>query len=156
MQSSAQTTEETMTTENAKKMFDAFYIGKRLFEQQPELPTGVTSSFIHVLDTVVNLQRSGQDVRISDISETLRLTRPGITRTVKQMEAQGYLTKMPDPTDGRVTHLEVTARGMELYEHYVDAYFAGVTERLRGISDEEIASMYETIVRISECYAGSH
>lgn len=142
-----------MTIENAKRMFDAFYMGKRLFDQQPALPTGVTSSFIHVLDVVVNRTQQGEDVRISDISETLNLTRPGITRTVKQMEAQGYLTKVPDPSDGRVTHLKVTERGMELYEHYVRAYFTDVTERLGAISDQEIETMYDTIVRISECYA---
>lgn len=142
-----------MTTNNAKKMFDAFYMGKRLFEQQPTLPTGVTSSFIHVLDVVVSRTQQGEDVRISDISETLNLTRPGITRTVKQMEAQGYLEKVPDPTDGRVTHLKVTTRGMELYEHYVREYFTGVTARLHEISDAEIETMYDTIVRISECYA---
>lgn len=142
-----------MTTENAKRMFDAFYMGKRLFDQQPALPTGVTSSFIHVLDVVVSRTQQGEDVRISDISETLNLTRPGITRTVKQMEAQGYLEKVPDPNDGRVTHLKVTAHGMELYEHYVHAYFMGVTERLHEISDAEIEAMYDTIVRISECYA---
>lgn len=141
-----------MTTENAKRMFDAFYMGKRLFEQQPALPTGVTSSFIHVLDAVVSLRNKGQDVRISDISETLGLTRPGITRTVKQMEAQGYLVKEPDPNDGRVTHLKVTERGMELYEHYVREYFTGVTERLHEISDQEIEAMYDTIVRISQYY----
>lgn len=142
-----------MTTANAKRMFDAFYLGKRIFDQQPALPQGVTSSTIHVLDTVVDLQSRGHDVRISDISESLDLTRPGITRTVKQMEAQGYLEKVPDPTDGRVTHLKVTARGMELYEHYVREYFTGVTARLHEISDAEIETMYDTIVRISECYA---
>lgn len=142
-----------MTIENAKRMFDAFYMGKRLFDQQPALPAGVTSSFIHVLDVVVNRTQQGEDVRISDISETLNLTRPGITRTVKQMEAQGYLTKVPDPSDGRVTHLKVTTSGMDLYEHYVRAYFTDVTERLGAISDQEIEAMYDTIVRISECYA---
>lgn len=141
-----------MTIENAKRMFDAFYMGKRLFDQQPALPTGVTSSFIHVLDVVVNLREQGQDVRISDISEHLNLTRPGITRTVKQMEAQGYLEKVPDPSDGRVTHLKVTERGMALYEHYVREYFTSVTERLHAVSDQEIETMYNTIVRISQYY----
>lgn len=144
-----------MTTANAKRMFDAFYLGKRIFDQQPALPQGVTSSTIHVLDTVVDLQSRGHDVRISDISESLDLTRPGITRTVKQMEAQGYLEKIPDPADGRVVHLQVTERGMALYEQFVDEYFTGVTQRLASISDADIDALYSITSRISACYSRS-
>lgn len=142
-----------MTTANAKRMFDAFYIGKRIYDQQPPLPQGVTSGTIHVLDTVVDLQSRGHDVRVSDISETLGLTRPGITRTVKQMEAQGYLTKTSDPSDGRVVHLQVTDQGMALYEQFVHEYFTNVTARLQAISDAEIETLYQTMVRISDQYS---
>lgn len=142
-----------MTIENAKRMFDAFYMGKRIYDQQPALPQGVTSGTIHVLDTVVDLQQRGRDVRVSDISETLNLTRPGITRTVKQMEAQGYLTKTADPSDGRVVHLRVTEQGMALYEQFVDEYFAAVTSRLAAIPDEEIEQLYRTISKISTVYS---
>lgn len=140
-----------MTTETAKKMFDAFYLGKRIFEQQPELPKGVTSSFIHVLDTIVRLRQSG-DVRISDISNVLDLTRPGITRTVKQMEQLGYLAKISDPVDGRVVHLRLTDQGEQLYARYVKEYFSGVTHRLADISDEDVDTMYQIILRISQHY----
>lgn len=142
-----------MTTENAKRMFDAFYMGKRIYDQQPVLPEGVTSSTIHVLDTVVDLQSRGHDVRVSDISETLALSRPGITRTVKQMEAQGYLAKESDPNDGRVVRLRVTERGMALYEQFVDEYFAGVTKRLGNITDQDIEQLYRIVSKISAVYS---
>lgn len=144
-----------MTIENAKRMFDAFYMGKRIYDQQPALPQGVTSGTIHVLDTVVDLERRGHDVRVSDISESLGLTRPGITRTVKQMTAQGYLTKTTDRADGRVVRLHVTDKGLALYEQFVDEYFANVTNRLAAIPDAEIEQLYQTINKINAVYTAN-
>ncbi len=63
----------------------------------------VLPSYIHVLDTVHTLEAAGGPVRVSDISDALGLPRPGVTRTVKEMEAKGYLTKSGQPDDGRVT-----------------------------------------------------
>lgn len=142
-----------MTTENAKRMMDAFYLGKRIFDRQPELPKGVTSSYIHVLDAIVQLERKGIDVRVSDISDKLSISRPGITRTIKQMESQGYILKTPDTADGRVVHITLTEQGRGLHEHFVDEYFRKVTGLLEGIQDAEIEEMCRIVSRIGSCYS---
>lgn len=141
-----------MTVESAKMMMDAFYVGKRIFEQQPALPKGVTSSFIHILDTIVKIRASGQQVRVSAISDRLGLSRPGVTRTVKQMEEKGYIEKEKDSDDARVVHLTLTAAGEELYRQYVEDYFREVTDRLKEVSDAEIAEMAGIVQKIDNCY----
>ncbi len=55
---------------------------------------GVRASFIQYLDVIQSLERKGIQVKVSDISDAMELPRPGVTRTVKEMEEKGYLKKM--------------------------------------------------------------
>ena len=88
-----------MTTENMKALLDACYQAKRVRELLPALPKGVSPSYIHYLDTIEELERRGVRVKVSDISDALNLPRPGVTRTVKEMEDKGYLKKIASEQD---------------------------------------------------------
>lgn len=82
-----------MTTEKIKRMLDACYQAKRIRELLPALPNGVAPSYIHYLDVILALEKKEVQVKISDISDKLNLPRPGVTRTVKEMEEKGYIKK---------------------------------------------------------------
>lgn len=69
-----------------KRMLDACYLAKRIRELLPELPEGVTPAYIQYMDVIHNRQKECPDVKVSDISDALKLPRPGVTRTVKEME----------------------------------------------------------------------
>lgn len=83
-----------MTTEKIKRMLDACYQAKRIRELLPPLPQGVTPSYIQYLDNIHALEKQGIQIKISDISDVMNLPRPGVTRTVKEMETKGYLRKI--------------------------------------------------------------
>lgn len=76
---------KTMTVENIKALLDACYQAKRARELPPELPKGVSSSYIHYLDTIECLERQSIRVKVSDISDALNIPRPGVTRTVQKL-----------------------------------------------------------------------
>lgn len=76
---------KTMTVENIKALLDACYQAKRARELLPELPKGVSSSYIHYLDTIESLERQGIRVKVSDISDARNIPRPGVTRTVQKL-----------------------------------------------------------------------
>ncbi len=82
-----------MTIELIKRLLDACYEAKRIRDMLPPLPDGVTPSYIHFLDVIEQMEINGTSVKVSDISDALNLPRPGVTRTVKEMEQKGYLTK---------------------------------------------------------------
>ena len=82
-----------MKVELIKRMMDACYLAKRARDMLPPLPEGVMPSYIQYLDALQKLEAQGVLVRVSDLSEALGLPRPGVTRTVKEMEAKGYLHK---------------------------------------------------------------
>lgn len=45
-----------MTSDKIKKVMDACYMAKRVRDMLPALPGGVTSSHIHYLDTIRQLE----------------------------------------------------------------------------------------------------
>ena len=134
-----------MTTEKIKRMLDACYQAKRIRELLPPLPQGVTPSYIQYLDNIHALEKQGIQVKISDISDVMNLPRPGVTRTVKEMETKGYLRKISSPDDGRVTYLSLTAHGKEISEKYNENYFNELTPYLDDISDADADCMVQTI-----------
>ena len=97
-----------MTIELIKRLLDACYEAKRIRDMLPPLPDGVTSSYIHFLDVIEQMEKNGTSVKVSDISDALNLPRPGVTRTVKEMEKKGYLTKKPSEEDARIMYLFIT------------------------------------------------
>ena len=134
-----------MTNEMIKRMLDACYQAKRIREMLPPLPNGVMPSYIQYLDVILAMQKKGSPVRISDISDTLNLPMPGVTRTVKEMEQKGYLQKIASPDDGRVTYITVTESGHQLHQKYDAQYFPLLAPYMDEISEEDAETMIRTI-----------
>ena len=137
-----------MTVETIKAMLDACYQAKRIRDLMPDLPEGVMPSFIQYLDTVDTLERRGVRIRISDISDALDLPRPGVTRTVKDMTAKGYLEKASSADDGRVTYISITEAGRQLSQRYDKEYFARLAPLLADIPDADAECAVRTIKTI--------
>ena len=137
-----------------KQMFDACYMAKRTRDMLPPLPEGVQPSYIHCLDCILGLEEKGKQVRISDISEFLNIPRPGVTRTVKEMEAKGYLQKIASPDDGRVTFLTATEKGRKLHQKYDEEYFNGILPYFDSVSEEEAETMIATIEKFYQIMSG--
>lgn len=136
-----------MEIQTIKAMFDACYQAKRIRDLLPSLPKGVTPSYIHYLDTIETLEQRGTQVKVSDISDMLNIPRPGVTRTVKEMESKGYLCKRTSPEDGRITYISITQAGKQLSEKYNKQYFNRLAPFLEAIPEEDINCTIQTIER---------
>ena len=139
-----------MRIETLKKMFDACYQAKRTREMLPTLPEGVMPSYIHYLDVIETLEKQDVQVKISDISDALNLPRPGVTRTVKEMEIKGYLNKIASHDDGRVTYVTSTKRGKQLSQKYNEETFNMILPCMDAISEEDAECMVRTIEKFYE------
>ncbi|MFR8353868.1 MAG: MarR family winged helix-turn-helix transcriptional regulator, partial [Blautia obeum] len=91
------------------------------------------------------LEKQGIKVKISDISDAMNLPRPGVTRTVKEMEAKGFLHKFASKEDGRVTYISITEEGKKLSRKYDQDYFSELALSLSDISEEDVDCMIRTI-----------
>lgn len=136
-----------MDIQTIKALFDAFYQAKRIREFLPELPKGVTPSYIHFLDTIQTLESQGMRVKVSDISDALHIPRPGVTRTVKEMQSKGYLCKHASADDGRITYITITEAGKQLSHQYNVVYFNRLAPLLADISQEDADCTIRTIER---------
>ena len=139
-----------MRIETLKKMFDACYQAKRTREMLPTLPEGVMPSYIHYLDVIETLEKQDVQVKISDISDALNLPRPGVTRTVKEMEIKGYLKKIASHDDGRATYVTSTKRGKQLSQKYNEETFNMILPCMDAISEEDAECMVRTIEKFYE------
>ena len=139
-----------MTNEKIKRMLDACYLAKRIREMLPPLPEGVIPSYIKYLEVVQTLEKNSSHVRVSDISDALDRPRPGVTRTVKEMEQKGYLRKLASSDDRRVTYISITEEGRELSRKYDENYFSELSAYLDDISEEEADCMIRTIGKFYE------
>ena len=136
-----------MDIQTIKAMFDACYQAKRIRDLLPALPEGVTPSYIHYLDTIESLEQRGTRVKVSDISDALNIPRPGVTRTVKEMESKGYLCKHTSAKDGLITYISITQAGKQLSQIYNERYFNRLAPFLSDISQEDANCTIQTIER---------
>lgn len=139
-----------MTKEKIKQVMDACYQAKRVRDMMPKLPNGVTPIHIHYLDVITKLELDGAEVKVSDISDELGLPRPGVTKTIKDMERLGFVEKKSSETDGRIVYIRSTQAGRDLVCKYVDEYFTGLGESLTDITDEDADTMIATVEKLYE------
>lgn len=139
-----------METDKLKRMLDACYLAKRIGDLLPELSDGILPAYIQYLGVISRLQVNHEHVKVSDISDALRIPRPGVTRTVKEMESKGYLSKYASEEDGRITYISITQKGEQLSEEYDRKYYNQIAKSLDNISDSEAEVMINTIVKLYE------
>ncbi len=134
-----------MTPDKIKKMMDACYLAKRIRDMLPKLPDGVAPSYIQYLDIIRKLELEGIQVKVSDISNALEIPRPGVTKTVKEMEEKGYLKKLSSEGDGRVTVITITEKGEKLSDKFDRQYYGELSKYMDSISDADADGMIQTI-----------
>lgn len=141
-----QLSERTFYDDRAYQAADGYLLsGKACRDLLPPLPDGVTSSYIQYLDVIQRLEAKGVRARVSDLSDALNLPRPGVTRTVKEMERKGYLQKQVSAEDGRVTYLLLTDAGRLLSKKYDSDYFQSLVPCLDDIPEADAECTIRTI-----------
>mgnify|MGYP002676115525 FL=1 len=131
-----------------KAVLDACYQAQRIRAMLPTLPDGVTPSYIHFFDLIETMEQKGMRVKVSDISDRLGIPRPGVTRTVKEMEAKGYLQKVSSAQDKRVTYLSMTEAGKALSRKYNEEFFSQLAPLLLDITEADADCTIRTITKM--------
>jgi DNA-binding MarR family transcriptional regulator len=74
-------------------------------------------------------------LRLTELAQRTHTTKQALLYTINQLEAAGYVERVPDPTDGRAKIIRLTQRGWEL----------------RRVGDEIIASIeHECVQKLGE------
>ncbi len=112
--------------------------------------TGITP--IRLL--IFQLLENGNELSQAEIQRHLGVDGALITRLVKQMEADGYLTRRPDPADNRFTLVRLTEKAQNMIAEMMDRRRSIEPLLLEGLSDEAIAGMKQVMQRIRQNIEG--
>src|SRR3954447_118223 len=77
----------------------------------------------------------------SEFADRERIKRPTATRLLANLEAEGLVTRTPDPADGRSSLIALSAEGAALLEEVRTRKDAFLSERLRRLSPEDRATL---------------
>ena len=83
-----------------------------------------------------------------ELCKRVRVEQPTMANTLRRMERDGLIRRLPDPSDGRRAVVMLTERARGLEDALIDGARSVNFEATRDISDDEIAAFMATMSRI--------
>jgi DNA-binding MarR family transcriptional regulator len=112
--------------------------------QQREL--GITPAQSRLLRTLAHY---GSPPRMADLAERLEVVPRAVTTLVDGLEASGRVRRVPDPTNRRVTRIELTDDGHRTLGELRRARRSAAEEILAPLSDEQrvlLGGLLDTLI----------
>lgn len=87
---------------------------------------------------------------IQAMASGIKLSKPTVSIGVSQLEASGFLTRHPDPEDGRAVQLFLTPKGQELHQRTHEFLVKKFKNLLKDLSAQERKSLLDLLKRAIE------
>jgi DNA-binding MarR family transcriptional regulator len=91
-----------------------------------------------------------QKCTMSELAELATIDRTTLTRTIDRMEDAGWLSRLADEADMRVTRLALTAAGRRMFERLWPEVEMLNAHALAGFSKAEIRDLHAILARMRE------
>lgn len=88
-------------------------------------------------------------LRLTELAERAHTTKQAMRYTVNQLEAAGYVERVPDPTDGRAKIIRLTERGRALRRVADEIIVSIEGECVRQLGEHRMGQFEEMIKDIS-------
>ncbi|MGB0410821.1 MAG: MarR family winged helix-turn-helix transcriptional regulator [Pikeienuella sp.] len=92
-------------------------------------------------DVMSALSRFADGLKMSQLSDVLRVSNGNVTGIVDRLSEDGFLIRVSVPGDRRATVVRLTNRGREEFERQAKAHETWIDEMLRDLSPEEARQM---------------
>ena len=101
-------------------------------------------------DVLLELNAAREPLRMQELSERVVLSRTRISRLVAELETRGYVTRRPDPDDGRSILVAIDKAGKAALAHAAPIYMAGIdrhfTQHLSASQQRSIATGLNRVI----------
>ncbi|WP_282610204.1 MarR family winged helix-turn-helix transcriptional regulator [Pelagibius sp. Alg239-R121] len=94
---------------------------------------------------LVHIEAEGS--RVTALAERLRISKQAVSKLVQELEAQGYVTRQPDETDGRAMRVCFTRRGRDLVQDTVSVFEALDQEAVKVLGKQDAAALRSLLER---------
>jgi DNA-binding MarR family transcriptional regulator len=104
-----------------------------------ETPYG--SAGIRQLEVLYALRHNVLDPAIppaTALADLFQIQRSVVTRVLAKLEAAGYITRRPDPSDHRARRIELTESGRLLSDYVAREYFAEMSAALGDVNEDDL------------------
>src|SRR4051812_17484507 len=105
-------------------------------------PLGLTFARYEALVLLVFSRRGS--LPMSKVSERLMVHPTSVTNIVDRLQRQEYIRRVPHPTDGRTTLVEITDTGRRAAEEATEAV-TSVRFGLASVEPERLAALYDLL-----------
>jgi DNA-binding MarR family transcriptional regulator len=82
-----------------------------------------------------------EGITLSQLADRLGMTRASVTKLARGLEEAGYVQRMGDPGDGRVTHLHSTGAGRRVRPQIERAWRNAERQSLGALTQDEMATL---------------
>ncbi len=100
-------------------------------------------------DVLLHVAEGENGVRMTDLAESIVLSKSGLTSLVDRMAKDGLVERRPDPDDRRATRILLTAEGekrfAEVSEHHRETVHRIFTSK---VTEEEAAVIVDVLERV--------
>ena len=86
---------------------------------------------------LITFTASNPGCGIQAMASELNLSKPTVSISVSQLESAGFLTRQPDPQDGRAIQLFLTPEGQELHQRTHEFRCKKFKRLLKNLTPEE-------------------
>ncbi|MFD1746892.1 MarR family winged helix-turn-helix transcriptional regulator [Rhizobium helianthi] len=102
---------------------------------------------------ILHLSR-GEALTPGQLAQRLGVKAPTMTRTVGRMEAQGFVQRKADGTDGRLIKVHLTPAGLETVARIHAAAAASAEQALEGFSAKEVRTLLKLLKAVDRNLSG--
>jgi DNA-binding MarR family transcriptional regulator len=97
---------------------------------------------------------SSGPLRVSTLAEREGTTQPGMTALVNRLAASGYVRRIADPTDGRATLVQLTAKGEHTLADRRATRTAALRDQLQALPPEHRQALAAALPAIKYLTSG--
>lgn len=101
-------------------------------------------------DVMSALARSPDGLKMSEISQMLRVSNGNITGIVDKLSEEGLALRVAVPGDRRANLVRLTPKGQDVFTQHAEVHEAWIDEILSGLDAEDVDSMIGRLDRLSE------
>lgn len=147
-----------MSCSKGKRYGDTYSLGSTFFEHmhdfhhtwhsfRPKPPMKKGEFFILAM-IIRLLDLNDQKVTVSMLAKALHQSMPNTSQKINMLENVGYVERVGDAEDRRITYIQLTPRGQEVAEESMQDFFDRVEKALHKVGEEKVNTMMQTMDEI--------